>query len=238
MNQKYIGYRLTASGAPIEGLPRVRQGSRVLAPIALVALPAGSGGPFYAEPELPPIYARLNERLHLVALAPLAFRNRDPYLANMQIDSKRLTKDCTAADAARAGSDYPHRNTGATAIIEPVLPLIGELRAQKFSWASIASAFAKQGVVQGADRRPITARRLTALISAINKRERRREARLSDRSKRRDLAPLPASSHTLALSAELRRTDATAVAMTDSEATIRHQEFEDRVRSLLKADPP
>jgi hypothetical protein len=156
----------------------------------------------------------------------------------MQIDSKRLTKDCTAAQAARAGSDYPHRNTGATAIIEPVLPLIRELRGRKFSWAAIASALAAQGVVQGGDRRSITARRLTALISAINKRERRREARLSGRSKRRDLAPLPASSHTLALSADLNRTNATAVAATDSEATIRHQEFEDRIRSLLKADTP
>jgi hypothetical protein len=156
----------------------------------------------------------------------------------MPIDSKRLTEDCATAQAARAASDYPHRNTGATAIIEPVLPLICELRAQKFSWASIASALAAQGVVQGCDRRPITARRLTALISAINMRVRRQEARLSGRSKRRDLAQLPARSHTLALSSELRRTDATAVAATDSEATIRHQEFEDRVRSLLKKDPP
>jgi hypothetical protein len=157
----------------------------------------------------------------------------------MQIDSKRLTKDCTAAQAARVGSDYPHRNTGATAIIETVLPLIRELHAKKFSWAAIAAALANQGVVQGGDRRPITARRLTALISAINKRERRREVRLLGRAKRRDLVPLPANSHTLALSADLRRTNATAaVTATDSEASIRHQEFEDRVRSLLKQDPP
>jgi hypothetical protein len=157
----------------------------------------------------------------------------------MPIDSKRLTEDCVTAHAARAGSDYPHRNTGATAIIEPVLALIRELRAQKFSWAAIAFALAKQGVVQGSDRRPITARRLTALISAITNRERRREARLSGRAKRRDLAPLPASSHTLALSTDLHRTNATtAVTATDSEASIRHQEFEDRVRSLLKTDPP
>jgi hypothetical protein len=155
----------------------------------------------------------------------------------MQIDSKRLTKDCAAAQAGRAGSDYPHRNTGATAIIEPVLPLIRELRAQKFSWAAIASALAAQGVVQGSDRQPITARRLTALISAIDKRERRREARLSARSKRRDLAPLPASPHSLALSTDLQRTDSVADIATESEEMIRHQEFEDRVRSLLREDP-
>ena len=156
----------------------------------------------------------------------------------MQIDSRRLTKDCAAAQAANADSRHAHHNTGATAIIEPILPLIRELRAQKFSWAAIASALAAQGVVQGSDRRPITARRLTALISAINKRERRREARLSGRAKRRDLALLPPSPHTLALSADLNRTNATAVAATDSEAIIRHKEFEDRVRSLLKADAP
>jgi hypothetical protein len=154
----------------------------------------------------------------------------------MPIDSKRLTDDCATAQAARADSDYPHRNTGATAIVEPVLPLIRELRGRKFSWAAIASALAAQGVVQGGDRRPITGRRLTALISAIDKRVRRQEVRLSGRAKRRDLAPLPASSHTLALSADLNRTNATAVIATDSEAAIRHQEFEDRVRSLLQPD--
>ena len=155
----------------------------------------------------------------------------------MMIDSKRFTKDCATAQAAHADSRHAHRNTGATAIIEPVLPLIREQRAQKFSWAAIASALAAQGVVQGGDRGPITARRLTALISAIEKRERRREARLSGRAKRRDLAPPSASSQALALSADLNRANTTtAVTTTDSEATIRHQEFEDRVRSLLKAD--
>jgi hypothetical protein len=168
----------------------------------------------------------------------LAFRNRDPHFANMQIDSKRLTKDCAAAQAASKGACHAHRNTGATAIIELVLPLIWQLRAQKFSWAAIASALAAQGVVQGSDRRPITGRRLTALISAINKRERRREARLSSRTKRRDLAPMPPSSHTLALSTDLHRPNGTTtVTATDSEATIRHQEFDDRVRSLLRVDP-
>jgi len=134
----------------------------------------------------------------------------------MKIDSKRFAQDCATAQAASADSCHAHRNTGATAF-----------------------ALAAQGVVQGADRRPITARRLTALISAINKRERRREARLSSRAKRRDLAPFPASSHALALSADLNRANgATAVPAADSETSIRHQEFEDRIRSLLKQDPP
>ena len=78
----------------------------------------------------------------------------------MSIDSKRLTKDCANAQATLAAAGYGLRRTGATAIIEPILTLILELRAQKHSWAAIAAALAKQGVVQGVDREPITARRL------------------------------------------------------------------------------
>ena len=156
----------------------------------------------------------------------------------MSIDSKRLTKDCANAQAAMAANGLARRRTGATAVIEPILPIIRELRARKHSWAAIAAALAKQGVVQGNDREPITGRRLTALICAINKRVRRQEERLAGRAKRRDLAPLPQRTHTLALSADLQRTNAATVTATDSEATIRHQEFEDRVRTLLKADTP
>jgi hypothetical protein len=170
-------------------------------------------------------------------LGRLVSRQRRPHVPFMQIDSKRLKKDCAAAQMALAGSGGAHRTTGATAIIEPILPLIREFRAQKCSWAAIAAALAAQGVTQGADRSPIAARRLTALISAINKRERRREDRLAGRARRRDLAPLPANSHTLALSTDLQQMDAEADIATESEETIRQQEFEDRVRSLLKKDP-
>jgi hypothetical protein len=173
----------------------------------------------------------------LAALARLAFLNRDPHLANMSIDSKRLTKDCANAQATLAANGHALRRTGATAIIEPILPLIRELRARNHSWAAIAAALAKQGVVQGVDREPITPRRLTALISAIDKRERRSEARLAGRAKRGDLARLQGNSHTLSLSTDLQRTDITTAIVSDSEETIRHQEFEDRVRSLLKKDP-
>jgi hypothetical protein len=171
------------------------------------------------------------------ALARLAFLNRDPHLANMSIDSRRLTKDCVSAQAALAARGHVLRRTGATAVIEPILPLIRELRTQKHSWAAIAAALSAQGVVQGTDREPITARRLTALISAIIKRVRRHEARLAGRAKRRDLAPLPKQTHTLALSTDLQQMEAEAAIETESEETIRHQEFEDRVRSLLKKDP-
>ena len=107
----------------------------------------------------------------------------------MSIDSRRLTKDCESAQAALAARGHVLRRTGATAVIEPILPLIREFRTKKYSWVAIAAALAKQGVVQGSERKPITARRLTALISAINKRERHREDRFAGRARRRDLTP-------------------------------------------------
>jgi hypothetical protein len=155
----------------------------------------------------------------------------------MPIDTKRLTKDCASAQAALAEAGRAVARTGATAIIEPILPLIRKLRMEKYSWAAIASALAQQEGVQGADRQPITARRLTALISAINKRVRQKENRLSSRAHRGDLAPMSASPHNLTLSSDLQRIAAAPVEATDSEEALRHREFEHRVRSLLKEDP-
>jgi hypothetical protein len=154
----------------------------------------------------------------------------------MSIDSKRLKKDSADAQAAMAANGRARRRTGATAVIEPVLPKIHELRAQKHSWAAIAAALAKQGVVQGVNREPIAGRRLTALICAINKRVRRQEERSTGRAKRRDLAPLPQQKHTLVLSADLSAPAVAATIVTASEEDFRREEFDDRVRSLLKED--
>jgi hypothetical protein len=154
----------------------------------------------------------------------------------MSIDSKRLKKDSADAQTAMAANGHARRRTGATALIEPVLPKIYELRAQKHSWAAIAAAFAKQGVIQGDDGEAITGRRLTALISAINKRLRRQEERLAQRAKRRDIAALPKQMHTLTLSADLKSPAAAANIVTASEEAFRREEFDDRVRSLLQED--
>jgi hypothetical protein len=153
----------------------------------------------------------------------------------MMLDSKRLTKDSADAQAATAANGHA-RHTGATAVIEPVLPLIYELRARKHSWAAFAAALAKQGVIQGKDREPLTGRRLTALIAAINKRMRRQDERLAGRAKRRDLAPIPKQTHTPALSTDLSAPAATPTIVAASEEDFRRQEFEDRVRSLLQED--
>jgi hypothetical protein len=172
----------------------------------------------------------------LAALARLAFLDRDPHVATMSIDSKRLKKDSADAQAALAANGHARRRTGATALIVPALPLIQELRARKKSWAAIATALAKQDVVQGIDRKPITGRRLTALICAINKRVRRQAENLAGRAKRRDLVPLPRQTHTLVLSADLKSPPAAANIVTASEEDFRREEFDDRVRSLLKED--
>jgi hypothetical protein len=169
-------------------------------------------------------------------LAPLAFLNRDPHVANMSIDSKRLTKDCANAQSAMAANGLARRRTGATAVIEPLLPIIRELRALNHSWAAIATALAKQDVVQGNDREPITGRRLTALICAINKRLRRQEERFAGRAKRRDLVPLPKQTHPLTLSTDLSAPAAAATVVAASEEDFRREEFEDRVQSLLQED--
>ena len=167
----------------------------------------------------------------------LALAEWHPYVANMQVDGKRFTKDCAKAQAGLIASGGGHCGTGATAIIEPVLPLIRDLRRQKHSWSAIATALARQGVVQGVDRRPITARRLTALIAAIDKRERRRRERLATRSRRTDLAPPPAAAcRTLALSDDLAQERTAISSPIDHEEVIRRQEFEERVRSLMKRE--
>jgi hypothetical protein len=172
----------------------------------------------------------------VAVLARLAFLNRDPHVADMSIDSKRLKKDSADAQAALAANDHVRQRTGATAVIEPLLPIIRELRAEKQSWAAIATALAKQGVVQGVNREPITARRLTALISAINKRVRRQAEKSAGRAKRRDLVPVPQQAHTLSLSADLSVPAVAATIVTASEEDFRREEFDDRVRSLLKED--
>jgi hypothetical protein len=97
----------------------------------------------------------LNVRSARAELALLALLESDSNVAEMPIDAKRLTKDCTRAHTALAANGNAHCRTGATAIIEPVLPLIRDLRKQKHSWEAIAVALGRQGVVQGVDRKPI-----------------------------------------------------------------------------------
>ena len=169
-------------------------------------------------------------RAELVLLALLEL---DSYVAEMPIDAKRLTKDCARAHTVLAANGNAHCRTGATAIIEPVLPLIRDLRRQKHGWAAIAAALARQGVVQGVDRKPITPRRLTALIAAIDKRERRHTERQRGRCLRQDLAQQRQPTSRLTLSGDLADMVPSATASHDSEECIRRKALEG-LQTLLK----
>jgi hypothetical protein len=90
-----------------------------------------------------------------------------------------------------------------------------------------------QGVVQGVDRKPITPRRLTALIAAIEKRELRRIEHQRGRCMRQDIAQHGAHGSSLTLSDDLANTAPPANFTEDSEERIRRAALEG-LQTLLK----
>jgi hypothetical protein len=100
------------------------------------------------------------------------------------IDRQRLLKD-----APRLDKSLPRRkeNTGATAAVAAVLPDILSMRAAGVRWVAIAAALAKQGVVEGDDRRPISANRLTSIVHELQQRKKAIDERLQKRAHRPDL---------------------------------------------------
>jgi hypothetical protein len=166
-------------------------------------------------------------------LAQLALLELDSYVAEMHIDAKRLAKDCARAQTVLTASGRAHCRTGATAIIEPVLPLIHDLRRQKHGWAAIAAALGRQGVVQGVDQQPITPRRLTALIAAIEKRCRRQTERQRGRGTRQDISQHGEPTSRLTLSNDLADMVPSPTASDDSEERIRREAL-DSLQTLLK----
>lgn len=175
----------------------------------------------------------MNEQNGHAELALLALLELDSYVGDMPINAERLTKDCAKAHAALAANGNASFRTGATAIIEPVLPLIRDLRRQKRGWKAIASALASQGVVQGVDRKPISARRLTALIAAIEKRERRQTQRQRGRGLRQDITQLSADGSRLTLSDDLANVVPPPTVSDDSEERIRREALKG-LQTLLK----
>ncbi|WP_398464769.1 hypothetical protein [Tardiphaga sp.] len=91
----------------------------------------------------------------------------------MPLDPKKLRSDAKRLQQARLAA--PGRETiGTTSAVRAALPIIYELRNDGVAWSAIADALAKQGVVQGKDRVPITTHRLTALVNQIESQDRRR----------------------------------------------------------------
>ena len=117
------------------------------------------------------------------------------------IDRRRLLKD-----APRLDRSLPRRkeNTGATAAVAAALPEILAMRADGVRWVAIAAALAKQGVVQGDDRRPISANRLTSIVHDLQQRKQVQKERVQKRADRPDLMKAPSAPKTpLMLAPEL-----------------------------------
>lgn len=109
------------------------------------------------------------------------------------LDRKRFVREAKRAAKVRAGRSVGGETTGAVRIVRENLEAIRSLRADGVAWAGIAEALAAQGVHQIVDgeKRPITAKRLTSLVSTIEARERRRQEEQALREARPDLIRLP-----------------------------------------------
>lgn len=122
------------------------------------------------------------------------------------LDTARLQKE------ARIANSGSRRSTlGTTALLREHLDEINALKAEGVTFAAIAEALGKQGVVQGQGdtQKPITASRLTALYSQLKRTDAKRAARRSARADA--IVPPPRDEHPhkekrkIALAPELTR---------------------------------
>lgn len=104
----------------------------------------------------------------------------------MPLDPKRLARDAKRAQAQRPDSIIGREATGVTRAVRTSLPVIRQLRAAGVTWAAIAEAMSAQGVTQG-EGRPLTATRLTAIVTQVEAQERRTAEREARRRTRPDL---------------------------------------------------
>lgn len=109
------------------------------------------------------------------------------------LDLPRLRRDLKRRLDARPHGHGPNGRvgTGSMAIVRAHLETFEQMHRDGASWVDIAAGLAAQGVTQGVGdaARPITARRLTALMASV-RRERERHARAGrTRTRRGDLTP-------------------------------------------------
>lgn len=104
----------------------------------------------------------------------------------MPLDPKRLARDAKRAQAQRPDSSIGRETTGVTRAVRAGLPVIRQLRAAGVTWAAIAEALSAQGVTQG-EGQPLTATRLTAIVTQVEAQERRTAERKARRRTRPDL---------------------------------------------------
>lgn len=108
----------------------------------------------------------------------------------MPLDPKRLARDAKRAQARRPDTSIGRETTGVTRAVRAGLPVIRQLRAAGVTWAAIADAMSAQGVRQG-EGKPLTATRLTAIVTQVEAQERRKAEREARRRTRPDLAVAP-----------------------------------------------
>lgn len=146
-----------------------------------------------------------------------------------RLDLKRLALDVRHQQARR-----PPAGSGAMRIVRDNLAAIRGLRDQGATWDQIAAGLASQGVRQR-DGKPLTGKRLTALIDSIARQDQSRAARLSRCLAQPDLARQPATAPPgIALSAELRSPISTShQGGSTTEATIRRERYQ-ATRSLFR----
>lgn len=104
----------------------------------------------------------------------------------MPLDPKRLARDANRAQAKRPDTGIGRETTGVTRAVRAGLPVIRQLRAAGVTWAAIAEAMSAQGVTQGAGT-PLSATRLTAIVTQVEAQIRRKAEREAGRRSRSDL---------------------------------------------------
>lgn len=149
-----------------------------------------------------------------------------------KIDIRKLAADVGREHAKR----IPRIGSNAMAIIRENLTTIAALRGEGATWDAIASGLTAQGVLHR-DGRPLTGKRLTALIDSIRRQDLRRQAKRDKRLARTDLArapPRPGRAR-LGLAEELLAPgEPVAAAPTgDAEEAIRRQRYQ-ATKSLFK----
>jgi hypothetical protein len=101
------------------------------------------------------------------------------------IDAKRLARDAKAAGVQRLNAAT--KIAGVVCAIGECMPAIAGLRGDGVTWASIAAALSQQGLTQR-NGRPLTASRVTAIVSYIQNRDHKRDEKALRRVRRNDLS--------------------------------------------------
>jgi len=153
----------------------------------------------------------------------------------MRLDPKKLRQDAQRLQKARRASLVGRETTGTTKAIREALPTIRQLRKDEVSWPAIAQALAAQGVVQGKDRIPLTAKRLTALVSQIEARERKKALKAGNRERRDTVKHQVERVPRLTLSPDLVSPTETSDLPSSTEDDLRRAAFE-KLQTVLKKE--